>query len=178
MRCSDESIAQSISRMGLCQGFAKLRLTFVISWGDIVSVVGFSTDLAYSLYSRFQFGVGRSLRRTAVVSRLSPPNAWKRKSCDMSHDFLDGSTVLAPVKTGARTLAVGLSTHSSDVGFGNPATLSFLRQPSVQRPGDPLARKRNRTHPGRGRSRCPLSRYPAGWPATVFFGCGVTSLPR
>ena len=61
--------------MGLCQGFAKLRLTFVMSRGDIVSVVGFSTDLAYSLYSRFQFGVGRSLRRTAVVSRLSPPNA-------------------------------------------------------------------------------------------------------
>ena len=75
------------------QGFAKLRLTFVMSWGDIVSVVGFSTDLAYSLYSRFQFGVGRSLRRTAVVSRLSPPNGRKRKSCDASHAFLDGSTV-------------------------------------------------------------------------------------
>jgi hypothetical protein len=64
--------------MGLRQGFAKLRLAFVISWGDIVIVVGFSTDLAYSLYSRFQFGVGRLLRRTAVVSRLSPPNGREK----------------------------------------------------------------------------------------------------
>ena len=153
--------------MGSCQGFAKPCLTFGISWGDIVSVVGFSTDLAYSLYSRFQFGVGRLLRRTAVVSRLSPPNGWATIGIRLRR-----IQIVTPQP------AVGLPTRSSDVGFGNPATPSLLRLPCVQRPSDPLTRKMNRTHPGRGRSRCPLSRYPDGWPSIVFFGCGATSLPR
>ena len=87
--------------------------------------MGFPSDLANSQPVDSQSGFGHTLRRSAVVSRLFPPQKKRLQRI---------SSALSPAEAGKDTMRSAVETvnwqlpftaFASDVGFGNPATNPF-----------------------------------------------------